>query len=92
MVSRKNIQDALLKKGIKPQLLGFQYLTDAIELVLSDESYKYNVHNLLYPEIASREISSVSRVERAIRHSITSAKLPYSNRHFIALVSLEVKK
>lgn len=89
---KKEIQNALLGHGIKPQLLGFQYLTDAVQLVVTDKAYKYNVHKLLYPEIAKNQNTTVCSVERAIRHAIHNAKLPYTNLHFIALVALDVQK
>lgn len=90
-MNKEKIQDFLLEKGIKPHLLGFKFLTDAIELVDKNLEYQYSITKMLYPEIASCEKTTSSKVERAIRHALENAKLKYTNAHFIALAALELQ-
>lgn len=89
---KEEIQNFLLEKGIKPHLLGFKYLTDAIDIVLLNEDYQYNITTKLYPCIASKENTTCSKVERAIRHAIENARLRFTNSYFIALAVLEIQK
>lgn len=86
------ISTYLLDKGIKPHLLGFTYLKDAIEFVYENSEYQHNVCKMLYPDIAKLEKTTASKVERAIRHALFNAKLNYSNSHFIALAVIELRK
>ena len=67
------IKTVLLKIGIKPSGKGFKYLCTAISLRLSDpEMYDGFLTKRLYVDVAKAHNSSPSRVERCIRHSITS--------------------
>lgn len=91
-MDREKIQNFLLEKGFKPNLLGFKYLTDAIDIILLNEDYQYSITTKLYPCIASKENTTCSKVERAIRHALESAKLRFTNSHFIALAVLEIQK
>ena len=50
-----------------------QILRDAILLTISDHGYINAVTKRLYPEIAKRNMTTASRVERAIRHAIEVA-------------------
>lgn len=52
---------------------GYQFLRDAILLTISDHGYINAVTKRLYPEIAKRNMTTASRVERAIRHAIEVA-------------------
>ena len=59
--------------GVSPRLLGYSYLKSAINLVLEDPEYQRALTKRLYPKIAEMHLSTPSRVERAIRHSIETA-------------------
>lgn len=48
-------------------------MRDAILLTISDHGYINAVTKRLYPEIAKRNMTTASRVERAIRHAIEVA-------------------
>lgn len=58
--------------GIPPNILGYEYLTTAINLALTDEKITRAITGKLYPSIAALHETTPSRVERAIRHAITT--------------------
>lgn len=70
---KKETSQILLKCGIPQHLLGYKYLGTAIELVQKDENYLEGIVKSLYPEIGKIHGSTVSRVERAIRHAVELA-------------------
>lgn len=69
-----NIQISITKilheLGIPSHIKGYQYIREAITLVYNDPSLVGGITKALYPEIGSKFDTSVSRVERAIRHAI----------------------
>lgn len=67
------IHKLLYEWGVQPHLLGFIYLKDAVKLVSEDSKHLYQITKLLYPTIAKANDTTASRVERAIRHAVTSA-------------------
>ena len=67
------IHELLLDIGLSPSLIGFQYITYALQLALEDEVYLRNVTKLLYIDIAKKYHSTPSSVERCIRHAIATA-------------------
>lgn len=62
----------LRKLGIRADLLGYDYLCTAIEMVVTDISCLHNMTKVLYPEVAKVHSTTPQRVERAIRHSIVA--------------------
>ena len=69
----KSIHTILLSIGIPPNLLGYQYITHAISLIMTNPEYMHHITKGLYIDIASRFLTTPTRVERAIRHSIAVA-------------------
>jgi len=59
--------------GVPAHIKGYQYLRDAITLVVKDMDILCAVTKELYPTIASMNNTTPSRVERAIRHAIEVA-------------------
>ncbi len=59
--------------GIPAHIKGYQYLREAILLVIKDMDLLGAVTKELYPSIADRYHTTASRVERAIRHAIEVA-------------------
>ena len=49
---RRVAKFALIKLGFKVNLLGFSYLTYAVELVVSEPKLIYNLHKDLYIKIS----------------------------------------
>jgi hypothetical protein len=66
------IYDMLKTLGMPQHLKGYEYATQAIKLYVSDPSYKNGITKRLYPDIAQLCDTTGSRVERGIRHAITS--------------------
>lgn len=56
--------------GIPSNMKGYQYLREAILMVYSDPSLVGAVTRVLYPRIGDKFNTTVTRVERAIRHAI----------------------
>lgn len=59
--------------GVPAHVKGYQYLRDAIMLVVEEINYLGAVTKELYPTIAQKYDTTPSRVERAIRHAIELA-------------------
>lgn len=68
-----DITKMLHELGIPAHIKGYQYLRDAISMVVRDREMMEAVTKILYPEIAKKNYTSSSRVERAIRHAIEVA-------------------
>ncbi len=59
--------------GVPAHIKGYQYLREAIILVVGDMDIINAVTKVLYPAVAKRFGTTASRVERAIRHAIEVA-------------------
>ncbi|HEY8500089.1 MAG TPA: sporulation transcription factor Spo0A [Clostridia bacterium] len=59
--------------GVPAHIKGYQYMRDAVMLVIEDIELISSVTKRLYPELARRYRTTPSRVERAIRHAIEVA-------------------
>lgn len=59
--------------GVPAHIKGYQYLRDAIMMVIKDLDVINSITKLLYPTIAKQYNTTPSRVERAIRHAIEVA-------------------
>ena len=68
-----DITKMLHELGIPAHIKGYQYLRDAISMVVRDREMMEAVTKILYTEIAKKNYTSSSRVERAIRHAIEVA-------------------
>lgn len=68
-----DITKMLHELGIPAHIKGYQYLRDAISMVVRDREMMEAETKILYPEIAKKNYTSSSRVERAIRHAIEVA-------------------
>ena len=69
------IHDILLSIGIPPNLLGYLYIVEALQMVLLNPMYMNHITKGLYIDIAKKYGASAQRVERAIRHAINTAWL-----------------
>lgn len=67
------VTEILHQVGVPAHIKGYQFLRDAILLAVGDPDYINAVTKRLYPEIAKRNGTTASRVERAIRHAIEVA-------------------
>ena len=82
--------------GIPAHIKGYQYLRDAIIMIISEIELLGAVTKVLYPRIAEKYVTTPSRVERAIRHAIEVAwsrgNMEMINRLFGYTVKLEKGK
>ena len=64
------VTEILHQIGVPAHIKGYQFLRDAILLTMDEPDYINAVTKRLYPEIAKKNGTTASRVERAIRHAI----------------------
>ena len=67
------VTDMIHEIGIPAHIKGYQYLRDAIMMSVADAEMLNSITKLLYPNIAKKNHTTSSRVERAIRHAIEVA-------------------
>lgn len=67
---QKSISKLLHELGMPAHIKGYQYIREAISMVYENPEIVGGITKELYPELATRFDTTVSRVERAIRHAI----------------------
>lgn len=68
---RNKAIDALLELGIPANTKGFQYITDAMELIAENKELQYQTYHLYEEAARLHEGATATRVERAIRHAFS---------------------
>lgn len=68
-----NITMYIQQLGVPAHIKGYQYIRDAITMVIEDMETINSITKLLYPSVAKHYNTTPSRVERAIRHAIEVA-------------------
>ena len=90
------LSNIFLSLGIPAHIKGYQFLREAIKLVIEDPERINRITKELYPAIARRFNTSASKVERAIRHAIEVAwsrgRIDTLNRAFGCRVALPDEK
>lgn len=72
-LKQENIGDVLKRIGIPCHLLGYHYIQDAVRISISDSMKFSKFATIVYGDVASKNKTSPTRVERAIRHAIDVA-------------------
>lgn len=67
------VTNVIHEVGVPAHIKGYQYLREAIMMVVNDIDVINQITKSLYPQIAQRFSTTPSRVERAIRHAIEVA-------------------
>lgn len=82
----EQITNLFLTLGIPAHIKGYQYLREAVRMVLQDHSLTGRITKELYPGVAQRFNTTPSKVERAMRHAIEVAwnrgRLDAANRMY----------
>ena len=65
-----SITNILHELGVPSHIKGYQYIREGISIVYDNPDIVGGITKELYPEIANKFDTTVSRVERAIRHAI----------------------
>jgi len=65
-----SITKILHELGIPSHIKGYQYIRDGVGMIFENPEMIGGITKELYPELASKFDTTVSRVERAIRHAI----------------------
>lgn len=69
----EDVTNIIHEIGVPAHIKGYQYLRDAIMMVVNDVDMLNSITKILYPGIAKKYQTTPSRVERAIRHAIEVA-------------------
>ncbi len=87
------VTNIIHQMGVPAHVKGYQYLRDAIIMVVSEVNLLGAVTKELYPMIADKYNTTPSRVERAIRHAIELAwdrgNIEMMNRFFGYTINIE---
>ena len=67
------VTNVIHEVGVPAHIKGYQYLREAIIMVVNDIDVINQITKSLYPKIADKFATTPSRVERAIRHAIEVA-------------------
>lgn len=65
-----SITKMLHELGIPSHIKGYQFLRDAVNMLFEDPNMIGGITKELYPELANKYNTTVSRVERSIRHAV----------------------
>ena len=65
-----SITKMLHELGMPSHIKGYQYIREGISMIYNDPSLIGGITKELYPDLATKFDTTVSRVERAIRHAI----------------------
>lgn len=91
-MKKEIIEDYLLEIGFKPNLCGFHFIVEAIQLYKVDTKITIE----LYPFVAILFNSTAQKVERGIRHSIERCPddkfSKMSNREFISYSKIMIER
>jgi len=71
--AEERIANLFLTVGIPAHIKGYQYLREAVKMVMENPDLMGRITKELYPGIAHRFGTTSSKVERAIRHAIAVA-------------------
>lgn len=69
----EDVTNMIHEIGVPAHIKGYQYLREAIIMVVNDIEMINSITKILYPTIAKKFQTTPSRVERAIRHAIEVA-------------------
>jgi two-component system response regulator (stage 0 sporulation protein A) len=69
----EKITNLFLTLGIPAHIKGYQYLREAVRMVMDDHTLINRITKELYPGVAKAYATSASKVERAMRHAIEVA-------------------
>lgn len=74
--------ETLISWGITPNLLGYRYIIDALEIINNEPKAIHQLHKKVYPQIAERYNTNAVGIERSIRTAMGRLK---SFRHQVSL-------
>lgn len=73
MSKKYEIYQCLKQLGLQPNVLGYKYISTALELLLEQpDVYMGSITKKLYPDVAAMHGSTKHRVERAMRSCINA--------------------
>ena len=76
-MNRSDVEKILIDVGMKPNLLGFEYMADAVMIMVESKEKKKICD--IYRGIGAKRGKTTSSVERAIRSAIATARRQTKN-------------
>lgn len=73
MTVRTEITLLMREVGVPANIIGYDMLRDALEMILKEPELCHSLTGALYPQVASRHRSTPSRAERNMRHAMEVA-------------------
>ncbi len=78
----EHVTATLHELGVPANIMGYQYLRDAIIMAIENREAVNAVTKILYPTVAKMHSTTGSRVERAIRHAVEKVWIG-GNRYYL---------
>lgn len=72
-MNREKIENVLMEMCMPCGIKGFKYIVDAVEYI-DEHGENISVTKQLYPDIAKKNDTTSSKVERAIRHAFETVR------------------
>lgn len=69
----EKISAIFISLGIAPNISGYAYLREGVKIAIKNPLTINHITKVIYPQVAERFDSTPSKVERSMRHAITSA-------------------
>lgn len=92
MELRKTVSQFLMRFGFPTYMKGYQYLVEAVAMIIENPDYIGNFHHNVYPEIARKSGITTCSVERAIRNVIQGAYERHEIGYFKQFFGYSVQK
>lgn len=92
MELRKTVSQFLMRFGFPAYMKGYQYLVEAVAMIIENPDYIGNFHHNVYPEIARKSGITTCSVERAIRNVIQGAYERHEIGYFKQFFGYSVQK
>lgn len=73
LILEERISGVFISIGIAPNISGYAYLKEGVKIAIRDPLSINHITKIIYPQVAERFDSSPSKVERSMRHAISTA-------------------
>ncbi len=73
LILDEKISSIFISIGIAPNISGYAYLREGVKIAIKNPLSINHITKVIYPQVAERFDSTASKVERSMRHAISSA-------------------
>jgi hypothetical protein len=85
-IVEKHITEIMIATGILPGRMGFQYIRDAIIIILINERALYNMKKYIYTELCKKYGKTSNSIQMSIVHSIKMSNNDYTIRELLGIL------